>query len=110
MAFLSRMAFLLANDGRDADLAALRSHTLALLSDALQLWPSVRCPSYCAACRALRGSASRNALPTRKLQTNMLCLATPPLLSSSCCTRVAASTRNPRNHDCNSRKLQKIDF
>lgn len=59
MAFLSRMAFLLANDGRDADLAALRSHTLALLSDALQLWPSVRCPSYCAAYCALRGSASR---------------------------------------------------
>lgn len=41
--FLCRMAFLLANDGRDADIAALRAHTLALLSDALELWPTVRC-------------------------------------------------------------------
>ncbi len=39
--FLARMAFLLANDGRDADVAALRAHTLALLSEALGLWPSV---------------------------------------------------------------------
>ena len=43
--FLARMAFLLANDGRDADVAALRAHTLALLSEALGLWPSVRTPS-----------------------------------------------------------------
>jgi hypothetical protein len=39
--FLARMAFLLANDGRDADMAALRAHTLALLSEALDLWPTV---------------------------------------------------------------------
>ena len=39
--FLARMAFLLANDGRDADVAALRAHTLALLSEALGLWPTV---------------------------------------------------------------------
>lgn len=43
--FLARMAFLLANDGRDADVAALRVHTLALLSEALGLWPTVRSSS-----------------------------------------------------------------